>query len=40
VDRGTSLINRKIKEARFLVEKKPTLNDKTELNNLTQFLVE
>ncbi|XP_063694489.1 uncharacterized protein LOC134826132 [Bolinopsis microptera] len=40
VDRGTSLINRKIKEARFLVENKPTLNDKTELNNLTQFLVE
>ena len=40
VDRGTSLVNRKIKEARFLVNKKPTLNDRSELNNLKQFLVE
>ena len=40
IDRGTSLVNRKIKEAKFLVKNKPTLNDKSELNNLTQFLVE
>ena len=40
VDRGTSLVNRKIKEAKFLVKNKPTLNDRSELNNLTQFLVE
>ncbi len=40
VDKGSSLINRKIKEAKFLVNKKPTLNDKSELNNLKQFLVE
>ncbi len=40
VDRGTTLINRKIKEARFLVNNKPTLNDRSELNNLKQFLVE
>ena len=40
IDRGTSLVNRKIKEAKFLVKNKPTLNDKSELNNLMQFLVE
>ncbi len=39
IDRGNSLIDRKIKEARFLVNNKPTLNDKSELNNLKQFLV-
>ena len=40
MDKGNSLIDRKIKEARFLVQNKPSLNDKSELNNLTQFLVE
>ena len=40
IDKGNSLIDRKIKEARFLVQNKPSLNDKSELNNLTQFLVE
>ena len=40
VDRATSLVNRKIKEAKFLVNNKPTLNDRSELNNLKQFLVE
>ena len=39
VDKGSSLIDRKIKEAKFLVHNKPSLNDKSELNNLTQFLV-
>lgn len=39
IDRGNSLINRKIKEAKFK-QKKPTLNDKTELQQLQQFLVE
>ena len=40
IDRGTTLMNRKIKEAQLLVKNKPTLNDKRELNNLMQFLVE
>ena len=40
IDRGNSLVNRKIKEAKFLTKNKPTLNDKSELNNLRQFLVE
>ena len=39
-DRGKSLINRKIKEAKLIKQSKPTLNDKTELNLLQQFLVE
>ena len=39
VDKGSSLIDRKIKEAKFLVHNKPSLNDKSELNNLAQFLV-
>ena len=40
VDKGSSLIDRKIKEAKFLVHNKPSLNDiESELNNLTQFLV-
>ena len=34
-------MNRKIKEARFFVKNKSTLNnEKSELNSLTQFLVE
>ena len=37
--RGNSLINRKIKEAKYIKQKQPTLNDKTELNQLQQFLV-
>ena len=40
IDRGNSLINRKIKEAKFIKQKKPTLNDKSELKHLQQFLVE
>ena len=40
IDRGNSLINRKIKEAKFIKQKKPTLNDKSELQQLQQFLVE
>ena len=40
MSKGTSLINRKIKEARFINKIKPQVNDKTELNQLQQFLVE
>ena len=32
-------LNRKIKEAKFINQNKPTMNDKSELNNLKQFLV-
>ena len=39
IDIGRSLINRKVKEARFIHDKQPTLNDKKERNDLTQFLV-
>ena len=40
IDRGNSLINRKIKEAKFIKQNQPTLNDKKELQHLQQFLVE
>ena len=38
--RGSSLTNRKIKEAKFIRQISPTLNNKEELNYLQQFLVE
>ena len=36
---GRNLKNRKIKEAKYIHDKQPTLNDKKELNDVTQFLV-
>ena len=39
IDIGKNLKNRKIKEAKFISQKQPSLNDKQELNDLTQFLV-
>ena len=38
-DIGKNLKNRKIKEAKFISQKQPSLNDKQEFNDLTQFLV-
>ena len=40
VDRGTSLVNRKIKEARYITRNNPQINERNELNNLRQFLVD
>ena len=39
IDSGKNLKNRKIKKAKFISQKQPSLNDKQELNDLTQFLV-
>ena len=39
IDIGKRLLNRKVKEARFIQDKQPSLNGKDELNDLKQFLV-
>ena len=39
LDRGRNTVDRKIKEARTIATKKPSLNDKRELLHVQQFLV-
>ena len=39
LEKGSDTVNRKIREARLIARKKPSLNDRQELSDLQQFLV-
>ena len=39
LEKGSDTVNRKIREARLIAQNKPSINDRQELKQLTQFLV-